>query len=32
MIVNSLAILLLGLMPNGLLVLCLQAMRATLAF
>ena len=32
MIVNCLAVLLLGLMPNGLLVLCLQAMRATLAF
>jgi NADH-quinone oxidoreductase subunit N len=32
MIANGLAVLLLGLMPNGLLVLCLQAMRATLAF
>ena len=31
-IINGLAVLLLGLMPNGLLVLCLQAMRATLAF
>jgi NADH-quinone oxidoreductase subunit N len=31
-IVNGLAVLGLGLMPNGLLVLCLQAMRATLAF
>jgi NADH-quinone oxidoreductase subunit N len=31
-IVNGLAVLVLGLMPNGLLVLCLQAMRATLAF
>lgn len=30
-IINGLAVLLLGLMPNGLLVLCLQAMRATLA-
>jgi NADH-quinone oxidoreductase subunit N len=29
---NGLAVLVLGLMPNGLLVLCLQAMRATLAF
>jgi NADH-quinone oxidoreductase subunit N len=29
---NGLAILVLGLMPNGLLVLCLQAMRATLTF
>lgn len=31
-ILNGLAVLVLGLMPNGLLVLCLQAMRATLAF
>ena len=31
-IINGLAVLVLGLMPNGLLVLCLQAMRATLAF
>ena len=31
-IFNGLAVLVLGLMPNGLLVLCLQAMRATLAF
>jgi NADH-quinone oxidoreductase subunit N len=31
-IINGLAVLALGLMPNGLLVLCLQAMRATLAF
>lgn len=31
-VVNGLAVLVLGLMPNGLLVLCLQAMRATLAF
>ena len=32
MIINGLAILALGLMPNTLLVLCLQAMRATLAY
>jgi NADH-quinone oxidoreductase subunit N len=31
-IINGLAVLVIGLMPNGLLVLCLQAMRATLAF
>jgi len=31
-ILNGLAVLVLGLMPNGLLVMCLQAMRATLAF
>jgi NADH-quinone oxidoreductase subunit N len=31
-IINGLAVLVLGLMPNGLLVMCLQAMRATLAF
>jgi NADH-quinone oxidoreductase subunit N len=31
-ILNGLAVLVLGLMPNDLLVLCLQAMRATLAF
>lgn len=31
-VLNGLAVLVLGLMPNGLLVLCLQAMRATLAF
>jgi NADH-quinone oxidoreductase subunit N len=31
-IINGLAVLVLGLMPNDLLVLCLQAMRATLAF
>ena len=31
-ILNGLAVLVLGLMPNGLLVLCLQAMRSTLAF
>jgi NADH-quinone oxidoreductase subunit N len=31
-ILNGLAVLMLGLIPNGLLVLCLQAMRATLAF
>jgi NADH-quinone oxidoreductase subunit N len=30
-IINGLAVLVIGLMPNGLLVLCLQAMRATLA-
>jgi NADH-quinone oxidoreductase subunit N len=31
-IINGLAVLVLGLIPNGLLVMCLQAMRATLAF
>ena len=31
-IINGLAVLVLGFMPNGLLVMCLQAMRATLAF
>ncbi len=31
-IINGLAVLVIGLLPNGLLVLCLQAMRATLAF
>ena len=31
-IINGLAVLVLGLRPNGLLVMCLQAMRATLAF
>ena len=31
-IINGLAVLVLGLMPTGLLVMCLQAMRATLAF
>ncbi len=30
-IINGLAVLVIGVMPNGLLVLCLQAMRATLA-